>query len=150
MTDFSKLPQDIIIYINLFIRPIDRYNMLCMKYGNLFQYVKTYLKDKKTLSIILFNLTHLFNGYYKACYCQAKPLAISSIRYNLINILTRDFIFQKASIKTMQRKLYCIEQIIKRKYGKSIYTSNFKWRSGFELRNQILIDGLTGKLTYIK
>jgi hypothetical protein len=146
MTDFTKLPEDLIKYINEFISPAMRVQIICIKYGNLNEYVRKHLKDKKTLSIILFHLTHLFNGYFKGCHFQHKPLAIPSIRYNFINILTKDFIFGSKNLSTIQRLLYCIEQIIKRKYNESIYATSFKWVSGYEYRTKIIMNLMSGEI----
>jgi hypothetical protein len=146
MTDFTKLPEDIIKYINEFVSPVMRMQIICIKYGNLNEYVKQHLKDKKTLSIVLFHLTHLFNGYHKGCHFQHKPLAIPSIRYDFINILTKDFIFGSKNLSTVQRILYCIEQIIKRKTNESVYSTSFRWKSGYEYRNKVILNLMTGKM----
>jgi len=146
MTDFTKLPTDVIKYINEFISPLMRMQIICIKYGNLNEYVRQHLKDKKTLSVILFRLTHLFNGYHKGCHFEHKPLAVPSIRYDFINILTKDFIFGSKNLSTVQRILYCIEQIIKRKYETSVYSSQFNWQSGYEYRKKVKLNLMTGKL----
>lgn len=132
-TDFSKLPNDIIVHINSFISPLTRSYILFVKYGNICDYLKKYLKDKKTLSLLLFHFaSHNKCSKIKDGMYTTIPRSPSSVTYKMITLIDNNIVMNGDDVKYLQRLVYCIETIIKRKYGKSIYTDKFDWISGFE------------------
>ncbi len=131
-TDFSKLPNDIIVHINSFLSLESRSYILFVKYGNICDYLNKYLKDKKTLSLLLFHFASHSKAKMVGDICKSFPRAPSSVTYKMITLIDNNIVIDGEDIKYLQRLVYCIETIIKRKYGKSIYTDKFDWISGFE------------------
>lgn len=129
-TDFSKLPQDIIKHINLFISDNLKLYILFTKYGIIYNYLKKYLKDKKTLSKIMFYLCDHFK-ISKGHKVPYAPSGMNNMYYMVQPHHRKNFTTTTHYLLYFKKLLIIIETIIKRKHNISIYTTKFMWESKY-------------------